>query len=619
MAKVLLFDYFCIFIITQHNSEPYVWKSSAKDLEQLEDWNLEYLESYHAPREAKTEAEKQKLQKCWETSMGVHLKQLAKILQIDRIIKKIPEKYNRLILIPHLYLHLFPLHALPINNQQGEAKSEILMHRFPAGISYAPSCQLLELAQTRKRPDFAQGYDTPVKDANNLWLKCQEIGKKLGIPKLESLPEIIKKDNSQASNINGQILSQQILTFSAIEHKAHRHLSGEVNPLQIHDTYALDLTLRYSSPEVQIADLNGLNLDKCLLPSHIKASLGQTLVLFTQPVGDIQDEQAFADACVKALLSVETVNELRIYCQSQGKLLGSPIYEYNNDADFPLEQCHILIWLNTNSQTTQRENNGDYYYPLIDLLNSRSKIIYARSQAIWCYHQARKEYSKLETIVIEFNKVKNQPTNSKLKSFNQWLTQMSEISVNYARNLRDLKLHKTTIQTNSANYRSSLDRINKIGIKDDNLEFLSKFLELVEGTFVEQINTDIEYLTPGQNFFDKMINTIRGIVEIEQAEIDRALETALRDKDKAAEQREERIEHLIALVGTGLTVTGISSQSPGKPVESIIALDCPKAGFTPCLTYSSFFVIFHVFVGAIAALILWLIIRLLSKSKTTDN
>ncbi|NEO95610.1 MAG: CHAT domain-containing protein, partial [Moorea sp. SIO3G5] len=58
------------------------------------------------------------------------------------------------ILIPHLYLHLLPLHALPINSQQGEATSQILMDRFPAGVSYAPSCQLLQLVQTRKRPDF---------------------------------------------------------------------------------------------------------------------------------------------------------------------------------------------------------------------------------------------------------------------------------------------------------------------------------------------------------------------------------------------------------------------------------------------------------------------------------
>ena len=454
------------------------------------------------------------------------------------------------------------------------------------------------------RFNLAQGTKTPVKDANNLWLKCQEIGQKLGIPKLESLPEVIEKENSQAFNINGQILLQGILPFTAIEHKAHQHLRGEVNPLQIHDTYVLDLTLRYSETEVQVANLSGFNPDKCLLPSNIKASLGQTLVLLAQPLGDIQDEQAFADACVQALLSVETVNKLRICCQSQGKLLGSPIYEYNNEADSPQEQCHILIWLNTNSQTTHREEKGDYYYPLIDLFDSRSKIIYARSQAIWCYQQAREEYRKLENKVIEFNKVKNQPTNYKLKKFNQWLTETPEISVNYARNLRDLKLHKTTIETNSKNYRLYFKKIKQICVQDDNLEFLSSFLELAEDTFVEQINTDLDYLTPGQKLFDQMINTIRGIVEIEKAE------------------RDKKLQNGIALVATGLTVSGISSQTDAKPIETILStqlklnqtLDCPKAGLNLCLIYSGLYVVFHVGVGAISALILWVIIQLVSKN-----
>ncbi|NEO96255.1 MAG: CHAT domain-containing protein, partial [Moorea sp. SIO3G5] len=38
-------------------------------------------------------------------------------------------------------------------SKQGEDKSEILMDRFPAGVSYAPSCQLLQLTQTRQRPE----------------------------------------------------------------------------------------------------------------------------------------------------------------------------------------------------------------------------------------------------------------------------------------------------------------------------------------------------------------------------------------------------------------------------------------------------------------------------------
>ena len=45
-------------------------------------------------------------------------------------------------------MHLLPLHALPL------AVNSSLFDRFPEGVSYAPSCQLLQLAQTRQRPEF---------------------------------------------------------------------------------------------------------------------------------------------------------------------------------------------------------------------------------------------------------------------------------------------------------------------------------------------------------------------------------------------------------------------------------------------------------------------------------
>ncbi|WP_287313854.1 CHAT domain-containing tetratricopeptide repeat protein [Moorena sp. SIO1G6] len=90
----------------------------------------------------------------WQNDLSNRLHLLAEILHIDDIIQQIAPECDRLILIPHQVLHLFPLHALPINSQQGEATSQILMDRFPAGVSYAPSCQLLQLAQTRKRPNF---------------------------------------------------------------------------------------------------------------------------------------------------------------------------------------------------------------------------------------------------------------------------------------------------------------------------------------------------------------------------------------------------------------------------------------------------------------------------------
>ncbi len=407
------------------------------------------------------------------------------------------------------------------------------------------------------KQNLAQNPKKPLKDANGLWLKCQQLGEQLRVPKLETLPALIEKANKKKNSITKEILPERILTFTSIEHKNNLHLSGEVNPLLIHDTYALDLTLRYPHPEVKIADLRGLNPDNCLLPKNINASLGQTLIFFAQPVGKIDDEQAFADACVAALLSEETVRELKIFCQHQGQLLGSPIFEYNNDADAdsPGEQCHLLIWLNTHSLTTESEKQGKYYYRLIDLLLCRSKIIYARSEAIWCYEQARSAYSVLETCKQEFKEEKNNSIDLKFEKFNQLLNKIPEISINYVDYLRDLELQRTTIQTNSKNYRLYLDKLNKICVNSDNLEFLSNFLQLAEDTFVQQINTYLAYLTPGQNLFDQMIETIRGIVEVEQAKRDRSLERT--------------IQVLGIAFGGGAIVSGVVTQHIDKPFARI--------------------------------------------------
>ena len=418
------------------------------------------------------------------------------------------------------------------------------MNNSPSGKVANPK---LTLYAFHLRQSLAQAPGTQHTD---VWLKYQELGKKLGIPKLEELPGLISTKISQQPNLQGEILGT--LPFTAIPPQKQLHLTGEVNPLLIHDTFAVDLTLRYARQKVEIADLKGLNPENCLLPSNINASLGQTLVLFAQPVGNIQNEKDFADTCVTALISAETVKNLNLTCQAQGKLLGSPIFEYNNDSDTLKEQCHILIWLNTDSKTTQLEEAGDYYYSLIDLLLCRSKIRYARSEAIWCYQQAREIYSQLESKVIEFNQAKNKPLDFQLQQFKRWMKEIPETSLKYARHLRDLQLHRTTIQTNSKNYRLYLDKIKKICIQTDDLEFFSNFLELAENTFVEQINTDLAYLTPGQNLFDQMINTIRGIVEIEQAERDR-------QKEATDKIRDAKLQNTIQAVGIGLGVgTGVA-------------------------------------------------------------
>jgi len=399
----------------------------------------------------------------------------------------------------------------------------------------------------------------PVENANHLWEKCQNIGEKLGIVKLQRLSRVIDKVNQNKYDITQQIFPK-ILNFKSKKQDKNINLAGEVNPLLIHDTYAVDLTFRYPDSEVELSNLKGLNQDNCLLPSNIKASLGQSLVFFAQPVGNVYDDKLFAEHCVKALISESEFNKLNHSCQNQGKLLNGSIFEYNNDADSPQDQCHILIWLDTTPRTTALEHDGEYYYPLIELLNCRSKIIYARSESRWCYKKAREEYSKLEEKVNQFNELKNNSADSKLKDFNQWLNDIPAISFNYSRYLRDLEYQGNTIKANLKNYKLYFDKIKKLCDQDD-LEFLSSFIELAEDTFIEQINTDLAYLKPGQSLFEQLIESIRGIVEIEQTKRDRSL---------------ERTVQIWGIgLGGGAIVSGIVTQHIDKPFAPTINFKYP--------------------------------------------
>jgi CHAT domain-containing protein len=130
---------FQIFIITRQCSEPIVLSYSASDQKALEKWTRAYLRLYY-----------RKNSQWWHHQLTSRLEQLSQLLRLDNILAHLPEDCDRLILIPNRFLHLLPLHALPVTGKS------CLLDRFPQGVGYAPSCQLLQLVQTRQRPDFTK-------------------------------------------------------------------------------------------------------------------------------------------------------------------------------------------------------------------------------------------------------------------------------------------------------------------------------------------------------------------------------------------------------------------------------------------------------------------------------
>uniref|UniRef100_A0A8J7AG51 CHAT domain-containing protein n=1 Tax=Desmonostoc muscorum LEGE 12446 TaxID=1828758 RepID=A0A8J7AG51_DESMC len=134
-------DCFRVLIITRQDQTPRIWKSTAEDFDALNKWSDEYLKTYD------------KNKPLWRHQLAGKLQELADILHINDVLHLVPNTCNAVILVPHRYLHLLPLHALPVSPSSpssSSSSSSYLLDRFPNGVRYAPSCQLLKLA--KKRP-----------------------------------------------------------------------------------------------------------------------------------------------------------------------------------------------------------------------------------------------------------------------------------------------------------------------------------------------------------------------------------------------------------------------------------------------------------------------------------
>lgn len=143
-------DSFQIFIVTQSSLE--VVQFDKAELEKLEAWNQQYLEALF--NDTKT----------WRKNLSESLSSLSQILRLDEILNHPAlDNCHSLLLVPHRYLHLFPLHALSVSDETWKRfnpetshlqppANPCLLDYFKKGVRYAPSCQLLQRVQQRERP-----------------------------------------------------------------------------------------------------------------------------------------------------------------------------------------------------------------------------------------------------------------------------------------------------------------------------------------------------------------------------------------------------------------------------------------------------------------------------------
>jgi hypothetical protein len=380
------------------------------------------------------------------------------------------------------------------------------------------------------RTDISKGAEQVASKASQLWEQLMGLGNTLKIPELQSLHQKLicyqagqyqpsAEDQLAPGQQNLLLNREDSLNFHLADQDNHEGLEfdGSLVPFRIHDAYAIDLTL-FSSTPITLGQISHLNPQGLLLPPHIQASLGQTLLLYAEVDSLRKEDRAIADACVAQLFHNQTMPEFL----AEGKLLGSSIFEYDTLSTDPSQQRHALVWLNHNSLAPEVDEVSER---LLYILLCRHKVLYAYEQSRWCDRQTKQIYSRLDQEFVQnFTQIAQAPDH--LRQFQIWLRKdLPSMAFEYARHLRDLSDHLTTIQTNLENYQSQMAKLARLPGND--LIFLQQFSDLAQNKFLRQIQVDREYLVPGQAIFQQLIETIRGLAELEQTESDRRLERTI--------------------------------------------------------------------------------------------
>ncbi|GCA77569.1 hypothetical protein MiTe_04425 [Microcystis aeruginosa NIES-2520] len=222
-----------IAFVVSADGEIKVWQSSEDDKNQFLDTFNNYRRLYYS------ENGKQE----WKNQLSNLLQTFADILHINDILALIPDTCQRLIIIPHVYLHILPIHAFPIN------KNQILQDKYD--VQYAPSCQILQkISQTSHHSDFNKLFaiQNPTKDLSYTDLEVNILST------FFTEPQVIAQDNATKNAVLPHLKSSD-------NHCYHFSCHGGFNPAN-----PLESALFLANKEpLTLGEIFELRLNKCRL------------------------------------------------------------------------------------------------------------------------------------------------------------------------------------------------------------------------------------------------------------------------------------------------------------------------------------------------------------------
>ncbi len=331
---------------------------------------------------------------------------------------------------------------------------------------------------------------------------------------------------------------------------------------------------RIGSPEtdknkdLEIIELQQFNENNLLIADNYQDWLGQTIfITYKLPTDSHPTKDSIrqvADECLKNLFPQASV---RPPFYRNTELLGSPIFEYSSIKS----QLQVFVYL---VDDDIEEKLGQILQPLFELFYYRHKITKAFLDSRKNYDLLKGLYAKIEGIIANLeteiaqfesnNDVASQEnvnTDESLTSLKKTLKQLLRESLDYERVLEYLEDFNNTINIHVYNYQEKLSEISyKWQFSTNKLTTFNFFIDRSCPYFQRQIQGDLGYFKHGTDLIKIAVDLVAGIVDIEQAEIDRSL------------------ERTIQIWGTGLGAGGLVVSAVSGYIETPIVFRIPQKG-----------------------------------------
>jgi len=439
---------------------------------------------------------------------------------------------------------------------------------------------------------------------------------------LRRLPErdhkLLKQQDSEKSEYVELLGNRGRETFDSST--THYSLKGWVYPVGLGDSYGLliDCSVEHSLVNVEKAKNEAFPVS-CF--TDLKAEIEERLANTPSTIGQVwmlsgqlsNFNPDNAEIIVKECSQVSALN-LNWDLDYRGKtpFLTGILFEFwryylHIPSELPeslnihdiQDNHYVIVAIYPDTSTAQKAS--EFNFDWLRLFAYRSKILYSYGQSQYLRKKLHDNFINIEKYQNNFNQARSGKL--KLQELRQTLVDAQDTLWNYSLDLNYLLAQKRTIEVNLLNYERRLERINQklTNFKESsNLKCLNDFIEDVNHRYLEQIKNDYESLNIGLELLNNLINSIRGLTEIESSERDRNFQST------------------IAIVGVGLAasslVASITGQFPGAadakqaakyPVGSLIShMRVPEPWLPPAVS-----VTISLGVGILAALVTWLGIR----------